>query len=155
MSIFRKPDYNSHNKSGELPLEFKEVTKNQGLIVSWCPKTKFLAHQAIACFLTHCGWNSILETISADVPVIAYSQWTDQPTNANLLSDVFNIGVRLRPNNGGGINGEEVGKCIGEIVNGTNSEGYKKNAMELKLTMREGGSCRWRLIRQEYSFVRR
>ncbi|KAK3195902.1 hypothetical protein Dsin_027212 [Dipteronia sinensis] len=128
--VVKKPDYNSPDKSGELPLEFK--------------RTKVLAHQAIACFKTHCGWNSILETISAGVPVIAYPQWTDQPTNAKLLSDIFKIGVRLRTNNGGGINSEEVENCIGEIVNGTKSEVYKKNAMELKLAAREavagGGS---------------
>ncbi|KAK2664980.1 hypothetical protein Ddye_003554 [Dipteronia dyeriana] len=54
----KKPDYNSPDKSGELALAFKEVTKNQGLIVSWCPQTKVLAHQVIACFITGCGWNS-------------------------------------------------------------------------------------------------
>ncbi|KAK0581934.1 hypothetical protein LWI29_019729 [Acer saccharum] len=142
--VVKKPDFPTADKSGEIPLGFSEETKKQGLMVSWSPQTKVLAHPATACFVTHCGWNSTLETISAGVPVIAYPQWTDQPTNAKLVSDVVKIGVRLRPNSDGFVDSEEVEKSIGEIINGAKSEEYKKNAMELKLAAREavtfGGS---------------
>ncbi|KAL5855460.1 hypothetical protein ACOSQ4_005262 [Xanthoceras sorbifolium] len=138
--VVKKPEFPTADKSGEIPQGFFEETIKQGLIVSWSPQTKVLAHPAIACFITHCGWNSMLETISAGVPVIAYPQWTDQPTNAKLVSDVFKIGLRLRPNNDGVVNSEEVEKCIGEIINGPKSEEYKKNAMELKVAAREAAS---------------
>ncbi|KAK1558561.1 hypothetical protein Q3G72_003786 [Acer saccharum] len=86
----------------------------------------------------------MLETISAGVPMIAYPQWSDQPTNAKLVSDVFKIGSRLGTNEDGVVKSEEVAKCIEEIINGAKSEEYKKNAMELKLVAREavasGGS---------------
>ena len=70
---------------GELPKGFIENTKDRGLIVPWCCQEKVLMHPSIKCFLTHCGWNSTLETIIAGVPVIAYPDWTDQATNANSL----------------------------------------------------------------------
>ncbi|KAL5857853.1 hypothetical protein ACOSQ3_005311 [Xanthoceras sorbifolium] len=71
--------------------------KNQGLVVSylWCPRTKVLGHPAIAYFITR-------------VPVIGYPQWTDQPTNAKLVSHVFKNGLKL--NNDGVINSQEVEK---------------------------------------------
>ncbi|KAB1208444.1 Limonoid UDP-glucosyltransferase [Morella rubra] len=130
--------------SGVLPLEFLEEIKDQGLIVAWCPQTEVLAHPAIACFLTHCGWNSMLEAIAAGVPMIGYPQWTDQPTNAKLIDEVLKIGMRLMPESNGVITTEEVEKCIKEIMVGPRSEQFKENAAELKgaarVAVADGGS---------------
>lgn len=99
-------------KMGELPEGFIENTKDRGLIVPWCCQEKVLMHPAIECFLTHCGWNSTLETIMAGVPIIAYPDWTDQPTNAILLVDVFKVGVRMsKKNDGELIQKEEIERC--------------------------------------------
>jgi UDP-glucose:(indol-3-yl)acetate beta-D-glucosyltransferase len=131
-------------KTVTLPEKFLEETKEKGMVVSWCPQTKVLVHPAIACFLTHCGWNSMLEAITAGVPMIAYPQWTDQPTNAKLVSDVFGMGIRLKQDSDGFVESEEVERAIGEIVGGERFEVFKKNAVELKLAAREavadGGS---------------
>jgi UDP-glucose:(indol-3-yl)acetate beta-D-glucosyltransferase len=131
-------------KTVTLPEKFLEETKEKGMVVSWCPQTKVLVHPSIACFLTHCGWNSMLEAITAGVPMIAYPQWTDQPTNAKLVSDVFGMGIRLKQDSDGFVESEEVERAIGEIVGGERFEVFKKNAVELKLAAREavadGGS---------------
>ncbi|XP_058773354.1 UDP-glycosyltransferase 84B2-like [Vicia villosa] len=127
-----------------LPEKFIEETKEKGMIVTWCPQTRVLVHPAIACFLTHCGWNSTLEAITAGVPMIGYPQWTDQPTNAKLVSDVFRIGIRLKPDSEGFVESEEVERAIEEIVGGVKFEEFKKNVLELKSAAREamadGGS---------------
>ncbi|EEF43596.1 UDP-glycosyltransferase 84B1 [Ricinus communis] len=123
--------------NGQLPLGFLEETKDQGLVVSWSPQTKVLSHPSIACFITHCGWNSMLETIVAGVPVIACPQWTDQPTNAKLIVDVFRIGLRLRANQDGIVTNDEFEKCIKEIMNGPKSEVFESNAKALKQAARE------------------
>ncbi|CAK9166246.1 unnamed protein product, partial [Ilex paraguariensis] len=112
----------------QLPLGFSEDTKDQGLMVQWSPQTKVLAHQSVGCFLSHCGWNSLLEAITAGVPVLAFPKWTDQPTNAKLIVDVLRVGVRLRPDKEGVVSSEEVEKCIEEIMSGPSSEEYHKNA---------------------------
>nr|AUR26626.1 UDP-glucosyltransferase 84K1 [Centella asiatica] len=133
-------------KKGEemLPLGFLEESKNQGLIVKWSPQVQVLAHPAVACFLTHCGWNSLNETITAGVPVIAFPQWTDQPTNAKLI-DIF----ADRSAAPAGPRTEDLvvrswKKCMQEVMEGATAEEYKKNAAELKLAARaavaDGGS---------------
>ncbi|XVF01335.1 hypothetical protein REPUB_Repub04eG0078900 [Reevesia pubescens] len=143
--VVKPPEVSSADGAGELPLGFKQETKNQGLIVPWSPQTKVLAHPSTACFITHCGWNSLLESLVAGVPVIAYPQWSDQPTNAKLIVDVLKVGLRLKPADPEGvISNEEIEGCIKQILSGPKSEEFKKNAAILKQAAREavvsGGS---------------
>ncbi|KAL6224877.1 hypothetical protein ACLB2K_003732 [Fragaria x ananassa] len=98
-------------------------------------REKVLKHKAVACFMTHGGWNSSLETVISGVPVIVYPEWTDQPTNAKLLSDVFKVGVRVRINGDeedGVVSTDEVERCIEEVTEGPRASEMKKRAMELK-----------------------
>ncbi|CAK9181136.1 unnamed protein product [Ilex paraguariensis] len=142
--VVKPPDSDVKEGDPQLPLGFSEDTKDQGLMVQWSPQTKVLAHQSVGCFLSHCGWNSLLEAITAGVPVLAFPKWTDQPTNAKLIVDVLRVGVRLRPDKEGVVSSEEVEKCIEEIMSGPSSEEYHKNATKLKRAAREavadGGS---------------
>ncbi|KAJ4834600.1 hypothetical protein Tsubulata_024473 [Turnera subulata] len=129
--VIKPPDKGAERKCGELPPNFLEETKDRGLVVRWCPQEKVLTHQALACFITHCGWNSTLETIVAGVPVITYPEWSDQPTDAKLLVDVFKVGVRLETEDGVAAP-EEVERCISEITSGPKAAEMKKRAVELK-----------------------
>ncbi|XVE82852.1 hypothetical protein DITRI_Ditri16bG0039000 [Diplodiscus trichospermus] len=134
----------SETRESEFPHGFFEDTKDKGLVVSWCPQDKVLMHPALACFVTHCGWNSTLETVVAGVPVVAYPEWTDQATNAKLLVDVYKMGVRMRNSKDETLSAEEVERCIKEAIDGPRAEEMKKRAMELKevakIALEDGGS---------------
>ncbi|KAJ0744123.1 putative UDP-glucuronosyl/UDP-glucosyltransferase, UDP-glycosyltransferase family [Helianthus annuus] len=137
--VIRVPENQELPKHG-----FLEEIKEQGLIVSWCPQTQVLSHPAVGCFLSHCGWNSLLESVVAGTPVIACPQWTDQPTNAKLVTDVWGVGVKVKKSLDGVVSGEEVGRCVEEVMSGLKSEVIRKNALELKaaarVALRDGGS---------------
>ncbi|OEL35982.1 Cinnamate beta-D-glucosyltransferase [Dichanthelium oligosanthes] len=79
-----------------LPEGFLNAVAGRGTVVPWSPQERVLAHPATACFLTHCGWNSTLETVAAGVPVVAFPQWGDQCTDAKFLVEELGMGVRLR-----------------------------------------------------------
>ncbi|RDX69856.1 UDP-glycosyltransferase 84B1, partial [Mucuna pruriens] len=133
-----------------LPEGFVEETKEKGMVVSWCPQAKVLSHPAIACFLTHCGWNSMLEAITAGTPMIGYPQWTDQPTNAKLISDVFRLGIRLTQENDGFVATEELQRAFQQIFA---AEEFKTNASNLKRAARDAVAHAGSSDRNIQSFV--
>ncbi|XP_071724631.1 UDP-glycosyltransferase 84B2-like [Rutidosis leptorrhynchoides] len=130
--VIKPPIEGNDKKCGELSHEFMEATKERGLVVEWCPQEKILMHSSVACFMTHCGWNSTLESVVAGVPVIGYPEWADQTTDAKLLADVFKTGVRIRKGEEGVVSSEEIKRCIWEVTDGPQAKEFKKRAMELK-----------------------
>ncbi|GJR18541.1 crocetin glucosyltransferase, chloroplastic-like protein [Tanacetum coccineum] len=97
-------------------LSFMKELGQLGLIVPWCSQLEVLSHPSLGCFVTHCGWNSTLESIVCGVPVVAFPQWTDQ--NAKLLEDVWETGVRVTANEEGVVEGEEIKRCMERVMGG-------------------------------------
>jgi len=48
--------------------------------------------------------------------MVAIPQWSDQPTNAKYITDVWHVGVRVNVNEKGIVTKEEVEKCIREVL---------------------------------------
>jgi len=128
----------------KLPDNFLEETAEKGLVVTWCPQLDVLAHKAIGCFMTHCGWNSTLEALSLGVPMVAMPQWTDQPTNAKFIVDVWKVGIRIKLDEKGIATKEEIELRIREVMEGEKGKEMKKNSLRLKElaieAVDEGGS---------------
>uniref|UniRef100_A0A0D9XFQ2 Deoxynivalenol-UDP-glucosyltransferase n=1 Tax=Leersia perrieri TaxID=77586 RepID=A0A0D9XFQ2_9ORYZ len=116
----------------------------RGLIVAWCPQLEVLAHRAVGCFVTHCGWNSTVEALSTGVPMVAVPQWSDQTTNAKYVEDVWRVGVRGRADGEGIVQKAEVERCVREVMEGERSKEFMKNAAgwsgKARCAVSEGGS---------------
>ena len=122
-----------------------EELEQLGMIVPWCSQVEVLSHPSLGCFVSHCGWNSTLESLACGVPVVAFPQWTDQTTNAKLIEDVWKTGLRVMVNQEGLVEGGEIKKCL-ELVMGGGERGQevRSNAKKWKDLAREavkdGGS---------------
>uniref|UniRef100_A0A453AEF6 Uncharacterized protein n=1 Tax=Aegilops tauschii subsp. strangulata TaxID=200361 RepID=A0A453AEF6_AEGTS len=132
------------NEAHKLSEELRKKCEKNGLIVSWCPQLEVLAHKAIGCFVTHCGWNSTLEAVVCGVPLVGIPHWADQPTIAKYVESAWGMGVRVRKSESGSLRSAEVERCIREVMDGERKDDYKRNAMKwmqkAKEAMQEGGS---------------
>lgn len=80
-----------------LPQNYEERVRGRGVIVrEWAPQLEILSHASTGGFVTHCGWNSCIESISMGVPVAAWPMHSDQPRNAVLMTKVLRVGVELK-----------------------------------------------------------
>ncbi|CAN0846238.1 Gallate 1-beta-glucosyltransferase 84A23 [Linum grandiflorum] len=120
--------------SSDHPFDFPSGMEEKGKLVRWAPQEEVLRHPSVACFVTHCGWNSTMEAISAGKPVVTFPQWGDQVTDAKFLVDVFEVGVRM----GRGaettklVKRDEVERCVVEATVGEKAEVLKRNAARWK-----------------------
>ncbi|KAL6573551.1 hypothetical protein OROHE_002010 [Orobanche hederae] len=126
-----RPDIVSSNDAVDdvLPFGFKDQVKDQGLIVPWCNQKTILSHGSIGGFLTHCGWNSILESIWCGVPLICYPLLTDQFTNRKLVVDDWKIGMNLCDESLQ-VGREEVSKKVKDLMMGMKSNEVMRNEIK-------------------------
>lgn len=113
----------------KLPQDF---TSEKGLIIGWCHQPEVLAHRAVACFMSHCGWNSTLEALSYGVPVVAMAQWADQNTNAKFIEDVWRVGVGVKGGENGVVGREEIAMRIKQVVGGDEGMELRRNGCKWK-----------------------
>lgn len=76
-------------------LERTTTANGIGKVVPWAPQVQVLEHSAIGVFVTHGGWNSVLESVGAGVPMICRPFFGDQQMNTWMIEKVWGIGVRI------------------------------------------------------------
>ncbi|KAM0008335.1 putative hydroquinone glucosyltransferase [Helianthus debilis subsp. tardiflorus] len=130
---------------GFLPEGFLARTVNRGFIVpSWAPQIKILSHVAIGGFLTHCGWNSTLESIVNGMPMIAWPLYAEQHMNAKVMTEALDLALRLETDEDGLYQREEIKKVVKELMEGDEGKRISKRLKELKSAamkaLSDGGS---------------
>ncbi|XP_066314556.1 hydroquinone glucosyltransferase-like [Miscanthus floridulus] len=121
-----------------LPEGFVERTRGVGFCVPlWAPQVEILNHRAVGGFLSHCGWNSTLEAVTAGVPTLAWPLYAEQRMNDVMLSE--RVGLALRPSKGsirddGIVPREEVAAVARELIAGHKGAAAREKARELQKT---------------------
>ncbi|KAH6830440.1 hypothetical protein C2S53_007912 [Perilla frutescens var. hirtella] len=100
-----------------------------GKIVQWAPQEKVLSHPSVGCFLSHCGWNSTLEGLSAAMPFLCWPYFADQYHNQNYICDKWKIGLRIENDENGIRPRDEIKKKIEMVFV---DDDMKANALRLK-----------------------
>ncbi|XVF08996.1 hypothetical protein REPUB_Repub07fG0052100 [Reevesia pubescens] len=115
--------------STKFPEGFANRTADRGKIVEWAPQEKVLAHPSVACFVSHCGWNSTMEGLSMGLPFLCWPYFADQFQNRNYICDVWRIGLPLIHNESEIITRHEISVKIKTLIS---SDGIKSNVLHLK-----------------------
>ncbi|KAG6503009.1 hydroquinone glucosyltransferase-like [Zingiber officinale] len=129
-----------------LPAGFVERTREVGLLIpSWAPQVSVLGHAATGGFLSHCGWNSTLESVKAGVPIIAWPLFAEQRQNAVMLAEGAKIALRLRAAEDGLVPREEVARVVKELMEGQEGKSARQRVSELQEAalrcLEEGGAA--------------
>jgi hypothetical protein len=129
---------------GVVPDGFDERLAGRGLVIrGWAPQVKILSHRAVGWFLSHCGWNSMLEGIVAGAMILAWPMEADQFIDARLLVEELGAGVGACEGTATVPDSEELAKVIGESTS-EKGAGVKMKAKELRRkaleAVKEGGS---------------
>ncbi|XP_020172173.1 scopoletin glucosyltransferase-like [Aegilops tauschii subsp. strangulata] len=138
-----------------MPEGFAELMArgDRGFIIrGWAPQTLILNHHALGGFMTHCGWNSALEAVSAGVPMVTWPRYADQFYNEKLIVEVLKVGVSIGAKDFASpleghevIGGEVIAGSIGRLMgSGEEGDAVRKKAKDLSVkarsAMEKGGS---------------
>ncbi|KAJ6830048.1 UDP-glycosyltransferase 72B1 [Iris pallida] len=119
-----------------LPEGFLGRTRDAGLVVSsWAPQMEILRHEATGGFLTHCGWNSTLESVACGVPMVAWPLYAEQKQNAVMLVEGARVALRAAEAGGGGgvVRKDAVARTVRELMEGEEGKAVRYKAKELQL----------------------
>ncbi|WWC69328.1 uncharacterized protein I206_103266 [Kwoniella pini CBS 10737] len=120
---------NSLNKNIK---ETLELCEKQGICISpnWVDQVGILSHSSILTFISHCGANSVIESIEAEVPIIAMGRRDDQILLSSKIHSI-GIGIELLQHRMGFSIEKKLLNRKGIIIKGT----YNSFKEEFKLTL--------------------
>ncbi|KAM0849064.1 hypothetical protein ACQ4PT_053979 [Festuca glaucescens] len=123
-----------------LPAGFEERTAkaNRGLLVrGWAPQVRILAHPSTGALLSHCGWNSILESLCHGVPLIGWPLGAEQFFNAMLVAE-WGVCVEVARGNleSSAVASGAVAETVGTVMGGTaKGDEMRRNAAVIARAM--------------------
>nr|QSH48339.1 UGT6 [Ginkgo biloba] len=100
-----------------LPPGFQERTKGRGLLIpGWAPQLLILSHPSTAAFISHCGWNSMLESLSRGIPIICWPLAGEQFLNTKWFVHHLGVALQVRRGEGGIVPQQEVERAVKLIM---------------------------------------
>ncbi|KAM1126858.1 hypothetical protein ACFX2B_041479 [Malus domestica] len=116
-----------------LPDGFLDRTKDRGLVVkSWAPQVAVLNHDSVGGFVSHCGWNSVLESVCAGVPIVAWPLYAEQRFNRVVLVEEIKIALPMKESEDGFVRAPEVEKRVTELMESEEGEVMRKRTKAMQ-----------------------
>ncbi|XP_027160895.1 hydroquinone glucosyltransferase-like [Coffea eugenioides] len=116
-----------------MPEGFLDRIKGRGfLLPSWAPQAKILGHSSTGGFLTHCGWNSTLESVVEGIPLIAWPLYAEQKMNAVMLAEDLKVALRPKADENGFVGRVEIANMVKRLMEGEEGKRLRSRMKELK-----------------------
>ncbi|CAL5400898.1 unnamed protein product [Camellia sinensis] len=116
-----------------LPKGFLDRTKGYGLVVpSWAPQAQILSHGSTGGFLTHCGWNSTLESVVHGIPLITWPLYAEQKMNAVMLTEDLRVALKVKVSENSIVGRIEIAKVVKDLMEGKEGKQVRCRMRDLK-----------------------
>ncbi|CAL9013336.1 unnamed protein product [Prunus brigantina] len=128
-----------------LPEGFLDRTAGIGKVIGWAPQVAILAHPAVGGFVSHCGWNSTLESLWCGVPIATWPLYAEQQLNAFGLVKELGLGVEIKMDykqDSEVVSAEEIERGIKQVMEKDSDirARVKEISEKSKKALTEGGS---------------
>ncbi|CAK9176927.1 unnamed protein product [Ilex paraguariensis] len=135
-----------------LPEGFLERTKDRGLVVkAWAPQLDVLSHDSVGGFVTHCGWNSVLEAVCSGVPMVTWPLYAEQRLNRVFLVEEMKVALPLDESEDGFVSSAELERRVRELMDSESGKAVRDQVKamrdEARAALAENGSSRVALER--------
>lgn len=113
------PEADSERGSSQslLPEGFEHGTYGRGLVIrGWAPQLLILSHPSTGAFISHCGWNSMVESLSRGIPIVCWPMAGEQFLNAKWFVQRLRVALRVRQGDGGVVPREEVERVVRVVL---------------------------------------
>ncbi|CAN1312331.1 UDP-glycosyltransferase 83A1 [Linum perenne] len=125
----------------EFPDGFLERVSDLGKIVEWANQEEVLSHRSVGCFVSHCGWNSVLDGLWCGVPFLCWPYYVDQFHNKESVCEGWKVGLKLDAEGEIGlVTSSEIASKVEQLLNDDTIKGnvirLRKIAIE---SVNEGG----------------
>ncbi|KAF7840187.1 UDP-glycosyltransferase 88B1 [Senna tora] len=118
-----------------LPHGFLERTKEKGLVLkSWAPQNAILSHESVGGFVTHCGWNSVLEAVRYGVPMVAWPLYAEQHMNSVVMVKEMKVAMSIfgEEKSSKMVSAEEVERRVRALMEFEEGKVVRKRCLEVK-----------------------
>ncbi|XP_030449031.1 UDP-glycosyltransferase 88B1-like [Syzygium oleosum] len=140
-----------------LPRGFTERTKDRGLVLkSWAPQVAVLSHDSVGGFVSHCGWNSVMEAVCTGVPMIVWPLYAEHRLIRAYLAGEMKLVLSVAETAGGFVTTDELAGRITALMCSEKGSQVRERVAEMRNAAREalseGGSSRAAMAKLVDSF---
>lgn len=129
----RKPEADPYDDF--LPKGFLERTAGMGMVMSWAPQIAILSHPAVGGFVSHGGWNSMLESLWFGVPLITWPRYAEQHINSFQLVHELGLAMEIKIDNSQNnviVTSDEIEIGIRQLMDPIESVEIRENVKQMK-----------------------
>lgn len=116
------------------------------IVESWAPQVEVLSHGSVGGFVTHCGWNSVLEAVCHGVPMLAWPLYAEQRLNRAYLVEEMKLvlSVTMSEEDDGLVSADELEERVNELMRSEKGRAIRDRVLAMReaatAALSKGGS---------------